>query len=146
MKHQGPIRLSGVRALVSRHHGCSHIAQRAFISGDLDGGARESGGRGTDHALCSKAISRKQVGESEEVWIKKKKEWQMVDVAEESGAWGCHSPLPEIVRSCVRKLSWMCDSDRVVWANRWYLGPLTTQERHTHTSILRTSMQFYNQV
>lgn len=27
---------------------------------------------------------------------------------------GRHSPLPEIVRSCVRKLSWTCDSDRVV--------------------------------
>lgn len=27
---------------------------------------------------------------------------------------GCRSPLPEMVRSCVRKLSWMCDSDRVV--------------------------------
>lgn len=27
---------------------------------------------------------------------------------------GCHSPLPEMVRSCVRKLSWMCDSVRVV--------------------------------
>lgn len=27
---------------------------------------------------------------------------------------GCHSPLPEMERSCVRKLSWMCDSDRLV--------------------------------
>lgn len=27
---------------------------------------------------------------------------------------GCRSPLPEMARSCVRKLSWMCDSDRVV--------------------------------
>lgn len=24
------------------------------------------------------------------------------------------SPLPEMVRSCVRKLSWTCDSDSVV--------------------------------
>lgn len=38
----------------------------------------------------------------------------MVDVVEESSGRDSHSPLPEMVRSCVRKLSWMCDSDRVV--------------------------------
>lgn len=41
---------------------------------------------------------------------------------------GCHSPLPEMMRSCVRKLSWTCDSDSVVWAKRWYFGPLSTHK------------------
>lgn len=57
--------------------------------------------------LCSQAVS-----EVRQCRFREKQ--KMVDVAEESGGWGCHSPLPEIVRSRVRKLSWMCDSDRVV--------------------------------
>lgn len=55
------------------------------------------------------------------MWEKGQEKRQMADLAREKRKMvmreidgGCHSPLPEMVRSCVRKLSWTCDSDRVV--------------------------------
>lgn len=64
-------------------------------------------------------------------WVKKRGRrtdgWFGAAERKQAGS-SCHSPLPEIVRSWVRKLSWTCDSERVVWAKRWYLGPLSTHK------------------
>lgn len=58
---------------------------------------------------------------------------------------GCHSPLPEMMRSCVRKLSWTCDSDNVVWAKRWYFGPLSTHKSEEKNLIWCLSMHVCNE-
>lgn len=58
---------------------------------------------------------------------------------------GCHSPLPEMMRSCVRKLSWTCDSDSVVWAKRWYFGPLSTHKSEEKNLIWCLSMHVCNE-
>lgn len=88
------------------------------MMGDLGGGCLSQstggrGGRGTDHALCSQTVIRMQVGEVRRCKEKRERRTWMWRRKAAAGA-VTHSPLPEIVRSCVRKLSWMCDSDRVV--------------------------------
>lgn len=73
--------------------------------------------------VYGKVLECRDETEDSDKWeTAKKKNRQMADLAEKRKRrmvrrqidGGCHSPLPEMVRSCVRKLSWTCDSDRVV--------------------------------
>lgn len=72
MKAQGPRRLSGVCCLVSR----GHIAQRAFMIGDLGGGCLSQNTVGEGRGWIVHSVQRQllplQVGEGEKAEIKKK--------------------------------------------------------------------------
>lgn len=165
IKHQGPVCLGSgplLAHIITALHS-SHLTCTAFITVTLtmavcqrtgeDREEGEGGGGGVKmhSALCSRGNIRMQgrelqwwsvrlTGEKKEKTNKKQTDgqcgrgkWMMVRRQIDGG---CCSPFPEMVRSCVRKLSWMCDSDRVVWARRWYLGPLSTHKRQNILLVL----------